>query len=126
MDGFREARTYPTCASLGVLSRVNHSCRSCCLIQKCYRNFSTWGPSRPALIPALQRSRHGLTSRGVDQLFGHDAAPLLHPALQRTQVSPAEPIRFSLLQSAQQYHRTGVRVFLQLNQSQGEMRRRMG
>ena len=28
---------------------------SCCLIQKCYRNFSTWGPSRPALIPALQR-----------------------------------------------------------------------
>ena len=29
--------------------------RACCLIQKCYRNFSTWGPSRPALIPALQR-----------------------------------------------------------------------
>ena len=28
---------------------------SCCLIEKCYRNFSAWGPSRPALIPALQR-----------------------------------------------------------------------
>ena len=28
---------------------------TCCLIEKCYRNFSTWGPSRPALIPALQR-----------------------------------------------------------------------
>ena len=28
---------------------------ACCLIQKYYRNFSTWGPSRPALIPALQR-----------------------------------------------------------------------
>ena len=27
---------------------------SCCLIQKCYRNFSTWGPPQPALIPALQ------------------------------------------------------------------------
>ena len=26
----------------------------CCLIQKCYRNFSTWGPPQPALIPALQ------------------------------------------------------------------------
>ena len=31
---------------------------------------------------------------------------------QRPQVSPAETIRFGLLQSAQQYHRTGVRVFL--------------
>ena len=31
---------------------------SCCLIEKCYRNFSTWDRStpRPALIPALQRS----------------------------------------------------------------------
>ena len=38
-----------------LLSRVNYICRSCCLIEKCYRNFSTWGPSRPALIPALQR-----------------------------------------------------------------------
>ena len=37
------------------VSRVNYICRSCCLIEKCYRNFSTWGPSRPALIPALQR-----------------------------------------------------------------------
>ena len=27
---------------------------ACCLIQKCYRNFSTWGPPQPALIPALQ------------------------------------------------------------------------
>ena len=27
---------------------------ACCLIQKCYRNFSTSGPPRPALIPALQ------------------------------------------------------------------------
>ena len=27
---------------------------SCCLIQKCYRNSSTWGPPQPVLIPALQ------------------------------------------------------------------------
>ena len=27
---------------------------SCCLIEKCYRNSSTWGPPQPALIPALQ------------------------------------------------------------------------
>ena len=58
----------------------------------------------------------GSPAGGVDQLFGHEAAPLLHPALQRTQVSPAETIRFSLLQSAQQYHRIGVRVFLQPGQ----------
>ena len=37
------------------LSRVNYICRSCCLIEKCYRNFSTWGPPQPALIPASQR-----------------------------------------------------------------------
>ena len=47
--------------------------------------------------------------RGVDQFAGHDTSPLLHPPLQRTQVSPAETIRFNLLQSAQQYHRTSVR-----------------
>ena len=29
-------------------------CPSCCLIEKCYRNSSTWGPPQPALIPALQ------------------------------------------------------------------------
>ena len=27
---------------------------ACCLIEKCYRNSSTWGPPQPALIPALQ------------------------------------------------------------------------
>ena len=27
---------------------------ACCLIEKCYRNFSAWGPLQPALIPALQ------------------------------------------------------------------------
>ena len=27
---------------------------SCCLIQKCYRNSSTWGSPQPALIPAWQ------------------------------------------------------------------------
>ena len=28
-------------AVLGHVSRVNSSCRSCCLIEKCYRDFST-------------------------------------------------------------------------------------
>ena len=28
--------------------------KACCLIQKCYRNSSTWGPPQPALIPALR------------------------------------------------------------------------
>ena len=37
-----------------LVSRVNYICRSCCLIEKCYRNSSTWGPPQPALIPALQ------------------------------------------------------------------------
>ena len=31
--------------------------------------------------------------RGVDQPVGHDAAPLLHPPLQRAQVRPAESVR---------------------------------
>ena len=55
--GIRVNSLTPTAtdASEGRVSRVNYICRSCCLIQKCYRNFSTWGPSRPALIPALQR-----------------------------------------------------------------------
>ena len=26
----------------------------CCLIEECYRNFSTWGRYQPALIPALR------------------------------------------------------------------------
>ncbi len=37
-----------------LLFNVNYFCRSCCLIEKCYRDFSTWGPLQPALIPALQ------------------------------------------------------------------------
>ena len=57
--------------------------------------------------------RQRCSRRGVDQLVGHDAAPLLHPPLQRAQVSPAETIRFSLLQPARQCHRAGVRIFLQ-------------
>ena len=36
--------------------------------------------------------RQRCSGRGVDQLVGHNAAPLLHPALQRTQVSPTEMI----------------------------------
>ena len=44
--------------------------------------------------------RERSVGRSVDQFACHDASPLLHPPLQRTQVSPAEPIRFSLLQSA--------------------------
>ena len=51
--------------------------------------------------------------RSVDQLVGHDASPLLHPSLQRTQVRPAESIRFSFLPPAQQCHCAGVRVLLQ-------------
>ena len=31
--------------------------------------------------------------RGIDQIVGHNASPLLHPPLQRTQVRPAESIR---------------------------------
>ena len=27
---------------------------ACCLIEECYRNFSTWGRYQPALIPALR------------------------------------------------------------------------
>ena len=57
--------------------------------------------------------RQRCTGRGVDQLVGHDAAPLLHPPLQRTQVRSAETIRFRILQPAQQCHRAGVRIFLQ-------------
>ena len=33
---------------------VNYRSHPCCLIEKCYRNSSTWGPPQPALIPALQ------------------------------------------------------------------------
>ena len=47
-------RQYADNEVLVCLSRVNYICRSCCLIQKCYRNSSTWGPPQPVLIPALQ------------------------------------------------------------------------
>jgi hypothetical protein len=57
--------------------------------------------------------RQRCLGRGIDQLVGHDASPLLHPPLQRTQVRPDESIRFRLLQPAQQCHYAGVRVFLQ-------------
>ena len=29
---------------------------ACCLTEKCYRNFSTWGPLQPALIPVFHGS----------------------------------------------------------------------
>ena len=90
---------------------------ACCLIEKCYRNSSTWGPPQPALIPALQGvPPWARQPRRRPASLAHDAAPLLHSALQRAQVSPAETIWLSFLQSAQQYHRTGVRVFLQPGQ----------
>ena len=38
-----------------ILDRRQLVLPACCLIEKCYRNFSTWGPPQPALIPALQR-----------------------------------------------------------------------
>ena len=79
---------------------------ACCLIEKCYRKISTWGHQRHFRYSTGIRQR--CSGRGVDQLVGHDASPLLHPPLQRTQVSPAETIRFSFLQPAQQCYRSGV------------------
>ena len=56
----------------------------------------------------------GSPGRGVDQLFGHDAAPLLHSALQRAQVSVAETVGMGWLQPVQQGDGLGVRVFRQI------------
>ena len=91
---------------------------SCCLIEKCYRKIST-EKSAPGVTRHQRHFRYSTgirqrcSGRGVDQLVGHDASPPLHPPLQRTRVRSAETIRGRLLQPAQQYHRAGVRIFLQ-------------
>ena len=41
-------------AASRAVQRIPAADAACCLIQKCYRNFSTWGPPQSALIPALQ------------------------------------------------------------------------
>ena len=98
------------------VSHVNYSCRPVASLGNVTETLAPGIRSHQGHFRHCREFRHGLASRGVDQLFGHDAAPLLHPALQGPQLSPAEAIRFSLLQSAQQCHRAGVRVFLQPGQ----------
>ena len=71
------------------------------------------------IVPNQCHFRHSVEFRQrcfrrcVDQLVRHDAAPLLHPplqrSLQRSQVHSAETVRFGSLQPAQQRHRAGVR-----------------
>ena len=51
------------------LSRVNYICRSCCLIQKCYRKLSTWGVSQGILFPTQRPQMNPGRSR-VHELVG--------------------------------------------------------
>ena len=44
----------------------------------------------------LARFRWRFIRRGVEQSLGHDATPVLHPALQRSQLSIFEPARIGL------------------------------
>ena len=60
----------------------------------------------------LARFRCRFIRRGVEQSLGHDAAPFLHPALQRSQLSIFEPARIGLAYFCQQILGVCVWVFL--------------
>ena len=38
---------------LRAIAEYDYTRCPCCLTEKCYRNFSTWGPLQPALIPVF-------------------------------------------------------------------------
>ena len=61
-------------------------------------------------------SRKGLFRPGVNQFFGHYAAPLLHPALHGSQLSCGETIWVFRLQSGHQRLAGGIRFGLQPDQ----------
>ena len=75
------------------LSRVNHICRFLLPHREMLPKNQRFGSSAVSVISGIPSGSGNVASDAAYQIVGHNASPLLHPPLQRTQVRPAESIR---------------------------------
>ena len=94
--GRSAASTLSQVPSLRHLFSVNYFCRRIASPENVTEILALISHSNQDQIHLLARFRCRFIRRGVEQSLGHDATPVLHSALQRSQLSIFEPARIGL------------------------------
>ena len=82
---------------------VNYYCRSCCLSQGMLPNSGNLvSRSNQDQLGSVASLEGGFVGTGIDQMLGHDATPVLHPALECSQLSITEPAWMGYTQPGEQ------------------------